>query len=335
MDSEMKRFVVVGLMLLLVVALFVVDIVKGSVEIPISTLYESLFDDQTLYHTIVVDIRLPKALTSICVGGALALSGLWMQTLFRNPLVGPYVLGISSGATLGVALYIFLFTLSGLSVFYLSSWGMALSAMLGAALLFAIVILLSFRLPNSVSLLIAGVMLGSLATSVVSLLQHVSDPDSVKLFVNWTLGSLTGVTWEKLGVMLPLVMMAALMAPFLCKPLDAMLLGDVYAQSVGVHVGRTRLLTILSATVMTGVATAFTGPIGFVGLSVPHLVRGILKCSTHRVLAPAAFLCGSILMLSCDIISQLPDNGYVLPVNALTALVGAPVILWIILRSKS
>lgn len=331
----MKRVVVWGLLLFLLVALFVLDIVAGSVDIPLASLFDAMCGDETsVYHTILVDIRLPKAITAFFVGGSLALSGLWMQTLFRNPLVGPYVLGISSGATLGVAIYIFLFSLLGISAYYVSSWGMALSAMLGASILFGVVLLVSFRLPNSVSLLIAGVMLGSVATSVVSLLQNISDPDSVKLFVNWTLGSLSGVTWEKLSVMVPLVCVGLLMTPLLCKPLDAMLLGDEYAESVGVRVRRTRVFTILSATVLTGVTTAFTGPIGFLGLAVPHLVRGVMKSSAHWVLAPASFLTGAVLMLSCDIISQWPNNGYVLPINALTALVGAPVVLWIILRGR-
>lgn len=331
----MKRVVIWCLLCVLLVVLFLADIIWGSVDIPIATLYDIVCGKSAgVYQTILVDIRLPKAITAICVGGALSISGLWMQTLFRNPLVGPYVLGVSSGATLGVALYIFLFSLLGISTFYLSSWGMALAAMLGAAALFAVVITIAFRLSHPVSLLIAGVMLGSVATSVVSLLQNVSDPDSVKLFVNWTLGSLSCVTWSKLEVMLPLVIVGLLMAPWLCKPLDAMLLGDEYAESLGVRVGRVRILTILSATMLTGVTTAFTGPIGFVGMAVPHLVRGLMKRSSHRILVPASLLCGAILMLACDIVSQLPRNGYVLPINALTAFIGAPVVLWIVLRGK-
>lgn len=331
----MRRVWVIGVLIFMLVALFMLDIVMGSVPVPFRALLEVLSGNgDDVYHTILMDIRLPKALTALCVGASLALSGLWMQTLFRNPLVGPYVLGISSGATLGVALYVFLFAMLGISSFYISSWGMALSAMFGAAVLFLVVLLVSFRLPNSVSLLIAGVMLGSVATSVVSLLQHISDPDSVKLFVNWTLGSLSGVTWEKLGVMGLLVMVGLICAPFLCKPLDAMLLGDEYAESVGARVGRTRMMTIFSATILTGATTAFTGPIGFVGIAVPHLVRGLLKSSSHRLLVPASLLCGAVLMLSCDLISQMPANGYILPINALTALVGAPVVLWIILRGR-
>lgn len=315
--------------------LFVVDVVTGSVSIPLASIVEAMTEgNDSLYHTIIFDIRLPKALTAICVGSALSLSGLWMQTLFRNPLVGPYVLGISSGATLGVSLYLFVFSLLGISSVFVSSWGMALSAMVGAASLFLIVLLVSFRLPNSVSLLIAGVMLGSVATAIVSLLQHISDPDSVKLFVNWTLGSLSGVTWDKLWVMIPLVAFGWLMTPMLCKPLDAMLLGDDYAWMVGVKVKMVRFLTILSATVLTGATTAFTGPIGFVGIAVPHLVRGLLKSSSHRLLAPACMMCGASLMLLCDVLSQLPNNGYVLPMNALTALIGAPVVLWIIIRNR-
>lgn len=331
----MKRVTVyIGLILLLVV-LFLCDILFGSVDIPLREFVRSFsVDSDNVFRTIVVDIRLPKALTSILAGASLSLSGLWMQTLFRNPLAGPYVLGISSGATLGVAVYVFLFSMLGLSSFYISSWGMALSALLGAAALFLLVITFSYRLNNSVSLLIAGIMLGSVATALVSLLQNVSDPDSVKLFVNWTLGSVSGVTWDRLGVMALLVCCGLLFVPFLIKPMDAMLLGNDYAESLGVRVSRTRWVCIVSATLLTGATTAFTGPIGFIGLAVPHLMRGALNTSSHRVLVPCCILAGAVLMLLCDNLSQLPSSGYVLPINALTALIGSPVVLSIILRGS-
>lgn len=329
-----KRITLWLLMITILVVLFGIDILKGSVDVSFAQFCEAIRGTDSLFRTILLDIRLPKAITSLLVGGSLALSGLWMQTLFRNPLVGPYVLGVSSGATLGVAIYVFLFSLLGISSFYISSWGMAIAAMSGAMALFSLVLLISNRLSSTVSLLIAGVMLGSLATSVVSLLQNVSDPDSVKLFVNWTLGSLSGVTWEKLKVMALLVLLGLSFSPFLCKPLDAMLLGNDYAESLGVNVKRARVMTIVSATILTGVTTAFTGPIGFVGIAIPHLVRGLFKTSSHLILAPASLVLGAILVLSCDILSQMPNNGYVLPINALTSLVGAPVVLWIVLRSR-
>lgn len=329
----MKRVTVYIALIVLFFALFVCDILFGSVNIPFGELTRSFScDSDTVFRTIVMDIRLPKALASVLVGASLSLSGLWMQTLFRNPLAGPYVLGVSSGATLGVAVYIFLFSLLGLSSFYISSWGMALSALVGAASLFLLVIAFSCRLNNSVSLLIAGIMLGSVATAIVSLLQNVSDPDSVKLFVNWTLGSVSGVTWGRLGVMSLLVGCGLFLVPFLIKPMDAMLLGEDYAESLGARVSRTRWMCIVSATLLTGATTAFTGPIGFIGLAVPHLMRGLLNTSSHRLLVPTCLLSGAVLMLLCDILSQLPSSGYVLPINALTALIGAPVVLWIILR---
>lgn len=329
----MKRVTVYIALIVLFFALFVCDILFGSVNIPFCELTHSFScDSDTVFRTIVMDIRLPKALASVLVGASLSLSGLWMQTLFRNPLAGPYVLGVSSGATLGVAVYIFLFSLLGLSSFYISSWGMALSALVGAASLFLLVIAFSCRLNNSVSLLIAGIMLGSVATAIVSLLQNLSDPDSVKLFVNWTLGSVSGVTWGRLGVMSLLVGCGLFLVPFLIKPMDAMLLGEDYAESLGVRVSRTRWMCIVSATLLTGATTAFTGPIGFIGLAVPHLMRGLLNTSSHRLLVPTCLLSGAVLMLLCDILSQLPSSGYVLPINALTALIGAPVVLWIILR---
>lgn len=317
------------------IVLFVVDVLFGSVDIPFSEFVALLKGScDPIHRTIMVDIRIPKAITAVLVGISLSVSGLWMQTLFRNPLVGPYVLGISSGASLGVAVYLLLFSVLGISSVYVSGWGVAFSSMIGAALLFLLVISVSFRLREKVSLLIAGIMLGCLATSAISLLQNISDPDSVKMFVNWTLGSLSGVTWEKLRVMALFVGIGVVFVPFLLKPLDAMLLGDDYASSIGVDVRRMRWMIILSATLLTGATTAFTGPIGFIGIAVPHIVRGLLQTSVHRLLTPCCMLCGAVLVLLCDIFSQLPGDGYVLPVNALSSLIGAPVVLWIILSNK-
>ncbi len=329
-----KRLVFIILFSLSIV-LFVVDVLFGSVDIPFSE-FVALFKGSCdpIHRTIMVDIRIPKAITAVLVGISLSVSGLWMQTLFRNPLVGPYVLGISSGASLGVAVYLLLFSALGISSVYVSGWGVAFSSMIGAALLFLLVISVSFRLREKVSLLIAGIMLGCLSTSAISLLQNISDPDSVKMFVNWTLGSLSGVTWEKLRVMALFVGIGVVFVPFLLKPLDAMLLGDDYASSIGVDVRRMRWMIILSATLLTGATTAFTGPIGFIGIAVPHIVRGLLQTSVHRLLTPCCMLCGAVLVLLCDIFSQLPGDGYVLPVNALSSLIGAPVVLWIILSNK-
>ena len=329
-----KRLVFTVLFFLSIV-LFVVDVLFGSVDIPFGEFVGLLKGScDPIHRTIMVDIRIPKAITAVLVGISLSVSGLWMQTLFRNPLVGPYVLGISSGASLGVAVYLLLFSALGISTVYVSGWGVAFSSMIGAALLFLLVISVSFRLREKVSLLIAGIMLGCLATSAISLLQNISDPDSVKMFVNWTLGSLSGVTWEKLRVMILFVGIGVAFVPFLLKPLDAMLLGDDYASSIGVDVRRMRWMIILSATLLTGATTAFTGPIGFIGIAVPHIVRGLLQTSVHRLLTPCCMLCGAVLVLLCDIFSQLPGDGYVLPINALSSLVGAPVVLWIILSNK-
>lgn len=330
-----KRKIIFAVLILLSIVLFVTDIVIGSVDVPFRDFFLLLCGEcDPVHRTIIVDIRIPKAIASVLVGLSLSLSGLWMQTLFRNPLVGPYVLGISSGATLGVAVYVLLFSLLGISVSCVSNWGTAISAMLGAALLFLLVISVSLKLRDKVSLLIAGVMFGCMATAVVSLLQNLSDPDSVKMFVNWTLGSLSGVTWEKLAVMFIFVTLGLSFIPWLVKPLDAMLLGDDYAESVGVSVSRTRWLSICSATLLTGATTAFTGPIGFIGIAVPHLVRGLLNTSRHVWLTPCCLLCGAILMLTCDILSQLPRSGYVLPINALSSLIGAPVVLWVVICGR-
>jgi ABC-type Fe3+-siderophore transport system, permease component len=329
------RSIVLPALICLSIVLFGVDVLFGSVDVPLSD-FIGLFNGQCspIHRTILVDIRIPKAITSVLVGLSLSVSGLWMQTLFRNPLVGPYVLGISSGASLGVAIFILLFSFLGISAVYVSSWGIVLSALAGAFSIFLLVIIVSFKLRDNVSLLIAGIMFGCLATAAISLLQNISDPDSVKMFVNWTLGSVSGVTWEKLRIMSVFVCIGVAMAPWLLKPLDALLLGDDYANSVGVNVKHVRWWIILSATILTGATTAFTGPIGFIGIAVPHIAKGLLRTSVHYKLTPCCMLCGAVLMLTCDILSQLPESGYVLPINALSSLLGAPIVLWILLGGR-
>jgi iron complex transport system permease protein len=257
-----------------------------------------------------------------------------MQTLFRNPLAGPYVLGVSSGASLGVAIFILA---GGIlpAAFIESGWGLVISATLGAILVLMMVLAVSVRVRQAVSLLIVGIMFGQLSGSLVTILQNSSDPDSLKLFVVWTFGSLSAVTWNYMWVMLPIVVVGLAIVFAIQKPLNALLLGENYAQGLGVNTSHTRLLIIIAIALLAGATTAFTGPIAFIGMAVPHLVRGLLKTSNHQLTIPGSVLIGASLLLLCDIVCQLPANGYTLPINAVSALVGAPIIIWIILKNRN
>lgn len=318
------------LLVLLTTILFVADVVYGSVRIPIN----ELFSGDEVYHNIIYNFRLPKALTALITGAAISVAGLVMQTLFRNPLAGPYVLGVSSGASLGVAIFILA---GGMlpAMFVESGWGLVISATLGAVLVLMMVLAVSFRVRQAVSLLIVGIMFGQLSGSLVTILQNSSDPDSLKLFVVWTFGSLSAVTWNYMWVMLPIVIMGLTIVFTIQKPLNALLLGENYAQGLGVNVGRTRFLIITAIALLAGATTAFTGPIAFIGMAVPHLVRGLLQTSNHQLTIPGSILVGASLLLLCDLVCQLPADGYTLPINAVSALVGAPIIIWIILKNRN
>lgn len=317
------------LLIFVTAALFVADVVYGSVKIPLN----ELFSDNEVYSNIIYNFRLPKALTALITGAAISVAGLIMQTLFRNPLAGPYVLGVSSGASLGVAIFILAGSILP-TAFIESGWGLVISATLGAVLVLMMVLAVSFRVRQAVSLLIVGIMFGQLSGSLVTILQNSSDPDSLKLFVVWTFGSLSAVTWNYMWVMLPIVVIGLTIVFAIQKPLNALLLGENYALGLGVNVVRTRLMIIIAIALLAGATTAFTGPIAFIGMAVPHLVRGLLKTSNHQATIPGSILIGASLLLLCDIVCQLPANGYTLPINAVSALVGAPIIIWIILRKK-
>ena len=318
------------LLVLLTAILFVADVVYGSVRIPIN----ELFSGDEVYHNIIYNFRLPKALTALITGAAISVAGLVMQTLFRNPLAGPYVLGVSSGASLGVAIFILA---GGMlpAMFVESGWGLVISATLGAVLVLMMVLAVSFRVRQAVSLLIVGIMFGQLSGSLVTILQNSSDPDSLKLFVVWTFGSLSAVTWNYMWVMLPIVIVGLTIVFAIQKPLNALLLGENYAQGLGVNVGRTRFLIITAIALLAGATTAFMGPIAFIGMAVPHLVRGLLQTSNHQLTIPGSILVGASLLLLCDLVCQLPADGYTLPINAVSALVGAPIIIWIILKNRN
>ncbi len=340
MQNKTKIILFVSLFVL--IALFlVVDLVLGSVSIPSEKIMAILMgeDVKTSWNYIILNFRLPKAITAILVGAGLSVSGLMMQTLFRNPLAGPYVLGISSGASLGVALMVMASVLLpgvfGAIYSFLGSWALVVSAIAGASIIFVIIGMASIRISDSVSLLIIGIMFGSITGAVVNILQYFSDPEQLQSFIVWTFGSLSGVTWNEMHLMAPVVVLGLLMSFVLIKPLDALLLGENYARGVGISVNRTRIWVIISTALVAGTLTAFTGPIAFIGVAVPHMARAIFGTASHKVLLPAVVLIGAALMLVCDILSQVPGNQTTLPINSVTAIFGGPVVIWVIIRSRS
>lgn len=320
------------LLAILTLVLFAADLIFGSVTIPLKDVFSAFFGNNAEYSVtseILLNLRLPKAITAVLTGAALSVAGLMMQTLFRNPLADPYILGVSSGASLGVALTIM--TTSFLPfAFRNDGWMLILSATIGATLVLLLVIAVSFKVRNAVSLLIVGIMFGMIAGSLVNVLQNFSNPDSIKIFVMWTFGSLSAVTWEYMQVLFPVVLVGIGMAFFLQKSLDGLLLGENYARSLGISIVRTRVLIVIATGLLAGGITAFVGPIAFVGIAIPHIARGVFRTSSHKILIPASILCGASLLLICDLVAQIPTHA--LPINTVSALFGAPIIIWIILR---
>ena len=322
----MKRnagiFIGLGVVLAL---LFCLDICSGSIWLwPFDEL-------SVMEHNILHAIRLPKAITAILAGGALSVSGLIMQTLFRNPLAGPYTLGVSSGASLGVALLTMLSAIGGLAAGGLAV-SLPIAACIGATLVLLLVLAVSKRVTSNVSLLIVGMMFGSIAGALVSLLQNFANPDALKLFIVWTLGSLSSVSWNDMQLLIPILILGTLFVILAMKPLNGLLLGEDYARGLGIHVGRTRLFIVLATGLLAGGVTAFCGPIAFIGVAVPHIARGIFHTSNHRVTIPASALIGGCLLLVCDVLCSL--FVYPLPISTVSALFGAPIIIWIILKKK-
>ena len=314
---------------------FLADIAIGSVNLSFIDVWNTLTggNDNLIYQEIILNHRLPKALTAILAGAALSVAGVLMQTLFHNPLAGPDVLGVTSGASLGVALL----TLgtSVLPFWIVAGWGQVIAAIVGAVCVLLLVIIVSIRVPQMVSLLIIGMMFGCFAGAIVSILQSMSNPDTLKLFITWTFGSLSSVGWEHMGVMAPIIAGGIILSLILQKQLNVLLLGKNYANGLGISVTRLRLWIILATALLAGTSTAFTGPIGFIGITMPHVARGLFRTPNHRIILPASMLCGAIILLTCDLISQMPGFQGTLPINAVTAFFGAPIIIWIILKNRS
>lgn len=317
----------------LVVVLFAADMMVGSVGISAKDVLAALTGGgDPVTRKIVIDIRLMKAIVAILAGAALSVSGLQMQTLFRNPLAGPYVLGVSSGASLGVALFILGAPLLGIGgSAWLSTVGVAGAAWIGAAAILAVVAAVSQRIKDIMVILILGMMASSGVSAIVQILQYMSNEDALKSFVIWTMGSLGDVTTSQLALVAPAIIAGLIISVSVIKPLNLLLLGESYARTMGLNIRRTRSLILLSTTLLAGTVTAFCGPIGFIGLAIPHVARILFCDADHRTLLPAAALTGAVSLLICDIISKI----LVLPVNTITALLGIPIVIWVVIRNKS
>ena len=305
--------------------LFLLDLAVGAVAVPLGDVWAALTGGDCPRATakIILNIRLIKAVVALLAGAALSVSGLQMQTLFRNPLAGPYVLGISSGASLGVALVV----LAGFG----SSIGIAGAAWLGAALVLVVIAAVGHRIKDIMVILILGMMFSSGIGAIVQILQYVANDESLKMFVVWTMGSLGDVTFDQLAVLVPSIIAGLLLAVVTIKPLNLLLFGEEYAVTMGLNVRRSRGLLFLSTTLLAGTVTAFCGPIGFIGLAMPHVTRMLFRNSDHRVLVPGTVLSGAAVLLLCDLVSKM----FTLPINAITALLGIPIVVWVVLRNKS
>ncbi len=340
-EGPRHAVIMLGLFFLFLIA-FGLSLSLGSVHIPLAGLFGVLTGEEVsspAWAIIVHTIRLPKAITAVLAGAALSVSGLQMQTLFRNPLADPFVLGISAGASLGVAIVVLTVGAVGSVLIagmgFLGDLSLAVAAIIGAAAVLGCVLLVSRSVQSVMTLLILGLMFGYATGAFVSILIYFSVPEQIQSYILWTFGSFGSVTWRQMPVLFCAISLGLLLA-FLCiKPLNALLLGENYARSMGLNVKRIRLWILISASVLAGATTAFCGPIAFLGLAVPHLCRSLLHTSDHRVLMPAVTCLGATLALLSDLIAHLPGSQFVLPLNAVTSLIGAPIVIWFILYRKN
>jgi iron complex transport system permease protein len=331
-----KHFIFLSIIL---IVLFFANISLGSVSIPLKEIFNTLTGGtppKESWETIILNFRLPKAITAILVGSGLSICGLLMQTLFRNPLAGPFVLGISSGASLGVA-----FLILGSSAFggillsaSIYSWSLPIAASLGAFLVLSAVILAANKVRNTMSILIIGLMFGSFSSAIISVLAYFSEADQIQQYLFWSFGSLGNLTWNEISIFTFIYFIGIIGAVSVIKPLNSFLLGENYAKSLGINIKKSRNTILLITSLLTGAITAFSGPIAFVGLAVPHIARMIFTTSNHKILIPSTAIIGAITLLICDSIAQLPTSEFTLPINAITSLFGAPIVIWLLIRKK-
>ena len=339
MPFTKKQNLFLLLLLFSVVILFFVNISLGSVAIPLEQLTKGIFGqslDKSSWEIILWNFRLPKAFTAIFVGIGLAISGLLMQTLFRNPLAGPYVLGLSSGASLGVAFVILgvAFLPQSLATLFLSPFGLVLASGLGSFLVLLAVLVVAKQLKDTMAILIVGLMFGSFTSAIVNVLSYFSTAEQLQKFTFWSLGSISNLSWKEVGILGSFVSIGVLLSIWVIKPLNALLLGEKYAQSIGINYKKTKIIIILVTSILAGSITAFAGPIAFIGLAVPHIAKLIFQTSNHAVLLLGTLLLGAAILLLCDCIAQLPGSDLTLPINAITSVIGAPIVIWLLVRKK-
>lgn len=326
-------------LLIIFIGSYILNLNLGSVNIPVQDVLKSAIGlkiPSESWEFIVQNYRLPKSFTAIIVGSGLGVSGLMMQTLFRNPLAGPFVLGISSGASLGVALVIMGSSLLGgiaLSL-AISKWGLIIASSLGSFLVLLAVLSVSVRIRDTMAILIIGLMFASITSAVVSVLSYFASAEQLQQYIFWGFGSLGNLSWQDVFILFIVCSVGLILALISVKSLNSLLLGENYAQSLGTNLNRTRTILILATSLLAGTITAFSGPIAFIGLAVPHIARQVFSSSNHQILLPATILIGSIIMLLCDSISQLPGLDYTLPINAITSLFGAPIVIWLLMRKR-
>ncbi|QKJ64592.1 iron ABC transporter permease [Flavobacterium sp. M31R6] len=340
MNNQKRNTILFSFLFLGLIVLFFVNISLGSITIPFKEIYTSLTGGQSSKSTweyIIINYRLPKAITAVLVGMGLSVSGLLMQTLFRNPLAGPYVLGLSSGASLGVAFVILGASVlpSFLSGILLSPYGIVLASTLGSTSVLLLVLLVSQRLRDTMAILIVGLMFGSFTSAVVGVLTYFSSAEQLQKFTFWSMGNLGNLSWTSILILTICVLFGLFISLLSIKPLNALLLGENYAKSMGLNFNKARLIIILATSILAGSITAYAGPIAFIGLAVPHIAKLVFQTSNHTVLFWSTLLFGAAIMLVCDVVSQMPGMEITLPINAITSILGAPVVIWLLVRKRN
>ena len=339
MQDYQKHRIRYLLLLIIAVCLFALDISLGSVTIPFQEVLTSLTGGKASKETweyIIINYRLPKAITAILVGIGLSISGMLMQTLFRNPLAGPYVLGLSSGSSLGVALVVLGsgFLPAIYTDMLVSSYGIIIVSCIGSTLVLLAILLISQRLRDTMVILIVGLMFGSFTNAFVGVLSYFSSAEQLQKYTFWSMGNLGNLSWTSILILAIAIMVGMMLSFISIKPLDALLLGESYAKSLGVNFKKSRLMIILATSILAGSITAFAGPIAFIGLAVPHMAKLVFQTSNHKVLFWSTSLIGISIMLFCDMISQVPGSDFTLPINAITSIIGAPVVVWLLVRKR-
>ena len=339
MKKNAKHKILFSALLIGLAVVFILNISFGQVAIPIKEVAKSIFgfgEVKDTWEYIIINFRLPKAITAALVGIGLSISGLLMQTLFRNPLAGPYVLGLSSGSSLGVA-----FVIMGASILpgflaelFVSSLGILFASILGSLFVLSLVFLVSKKLKDTLSILIVGLMFSSFTGAIVNVLTYFSTAEQLQKFTFWSMGNLGNLSWLQISILSISVAIGLLLSLFSIKSLDAFLLGENYAKSLGIDIKKQRNLIFIATGILAGSITAFVGPIAFVGLAVPHISKLVFQTSNHKILFLSTILFGALIMLLCDTISQLPGLDFTLPINAITSILGAPIVIWLLVRKR-